>query len=148
MSVKNSPFNRISSNNLPNDLLFFQPRIINTLVWPEIFVFENDFKAGLKGNFYEISGIRGKNRFLPRKSEANAEVVFFWAERPAKKMHLISIQRYFSLINGEEFLHNHLNLTKYNPDDSSYECIDLYLNCEKKQESKEKDHQIWDFRSF
>ena len=54
-------------------------------------MFENDFKAGLKGNFYEISGIRGKNRFLPRKSETNAEVVFFWAERPAKKMHLISI---------------------------------------------------------
>jgi hypothetical protein len=88
---KNKTSPRISNQRLPNDLISFEPEIINNLSWPEIYLFENDLKACVKDNFYEISGMRGRNKFLPRNSEASSELIYFWGERPTKKINLFSI---------------------------------------------------------
>lgn len=98
------------STIIPNDLFFLEPEAINNLAWPELFFFENDLRACVKDNFYEISGMRGGSKFLPRRAEPNAELVFFWGEKPRKLVNLFSIERYMQS-EGSPVLH--LNHTKY-----------------------------------
>lgn len=101
---------QLSSVAVPNDLIFLDPEAISSLAWPELFFFENDLRASIKDNFYEISGMRGGSKFLPRCAEPNAELVFFWGEKPRKRINLFSMERFMN--RGEE-LWNHLNLTQY-----------------------------------
>jgi hypothetical protein len=65
---RDKPQGQISSGQLPNDLIFLEPEAINNLAWPELFLFENDLRASIKDNFYEISGMRGGSKFLPRRA--------------------------------------------------------------------------------
>lgn len=48
----------------------------------------------IKSNFYEISGLRSHNKFIERMSKNNAEIVDFYAEKPTKKINIVSIERY------------------------------------------------------
>lgn len=96
----------------PNDLLTFSPSAINSLAWPSIFNFDNEINVGVKNNYYEISGLRGRNKYVNRHSECQAEIVYFQADKPTKKIHLITIERY---LLEEDKINLHINVSKYDP---------------------------------
>lgn len=86
----NSPLKNSKANPY-NDLLIFTPSIISTVSWPELYLIDGEITVVVKGNFYEIGGLRGNKKFVPRGSEINSELVFFWAEKPTKKINLITV---------------------------------------------------------
>jgi hypothetical protein len=55
-----------------NDLLVLTPQLSNCLAWPSIFLFDNEITVVVKGNFYELGGLRGSRRFVGRNSCENA----------------------------------------------------------------------------
>jgi hypothetical protein len=85
------------------------------LAWPAICLIDTDVTVALKSNYYEIAGLRGKKRFVPRNSQVKAEVVYFWADKPTKKIILLSIERFLQLSNNTRELWVHINLSKYDP---------------------------------
>jgi hypothetical protein len=68
---------RFSTSDVPNDLLHFSPVSINSLAWPSIFLFDNDLTVSVKSDYYQISGLRGSKKFLPRRSEPHSELLYF-----------------------------------------------------------------------
>ena len=57
---------RSNSTNNYNDLLMLTPTLINQVAWPVVFNFDGEITVSVKSSFYEINGIRGKNRYVPR----------------------------------------------------------------------------------
>ena len=51
---------RLSKDMVPNDLLYLEPSFVSSLAWPEIHYFENDYSVSVRGNFYEVNGMRSK----------------------------------------------------------------------------------------
>lgn len=64
------------------------------LAWPSVYQFDNEIMVGVKNNYYEICGLRGSNKYVDRNSRCEAELVYFQADQPTKKIHLITIERY------------------------------------------------------
>jgi len=67
--TKSTPYSSQIATQLPNDLLAFSPNCINSLAWPSVFSFDNEVTVCVKNNYYEIVGLRGKNKYVNRHSE-------------------------------------------------------------------------------
>ena len=131
-----------NGTNNYNDLLMLTPTLINQVAWPVVYTFDGEITVGVKSSFYEISGIRGKNKFVPRMAEAEAEMVYFYAERPGKKINMVSVERY--LEDGQLWLH--INIAKYDTDEGEFESSNFHLES---GEKNEKGNTIlWDFVSM
>ena len=76
---------------------------------------DNDYTVSVKGNFYEVSGMRDKT-YLERASELCSELLYFSVDKPARQMTLATVERYKPTQAGCEEVWLHVNLTKYDPD--------------------------------
>lgn len=145
--VKLSSPEKNSKINPFNDVLIFNPSIINIVSWPELHLIDGEITVTVKGNFYEIGGLRGSKKFVPRKSEIDSELVYFWAEKPTKKINLITVERYLKSKGNKKELWLHINVSKFDPENFAFECSNFYLCCENEIE-KGKRREMLDFCAF